>query len=216
MTGNLIIVSAPSGAGKTTIVAEVVRSLAGVRESVSFTSRPPRAAEQDGSHYHFVSEAEFKAMAARGEFLEWAEVHGNLYGTSRRAVDELLAAGEDVVLTIDVQGAANARRVFPDAVSVFILPPSYETLLSRLHARGANRSDDLRVRLGNAQHEIEQYRHFDYIIVNDELTIAVSELAAIILAARCSRPRRAAQAEDILATFKATIVARFGQTSGRK
>lgn len=207
MTGNLIIVSAPSGAGKTTIVAEVVRAVAGVRESISYTSRPPRAGEEHGSHYHFITRPEFEAMAEQGEFLEWAEVHGNLYGTSRRAVDEMLQAGADVVLTIDVQGAANARRAFHDAVSVFILPPSYETLLGRLHTRGANGDEDLRLRVRNARHELQQYRHFDYLIVNDELPQAVGELAAVILAARCRRRRRAAQAEQILNTF--------GQASGR-
>lgn len=205
MTGNLIIVSAPSGAGKTTIVAEVLRQLTGVSSSVSYTSRPPRAGEEDGCHYHFITQAEFETMAARGEFLEWAEVHGNLYGTSRRAVYELLGSGVDVILTIDVQGAANARRAFPDAVSVFILPPSYETLINRLYTRGTNHSEDLRVRIRNAHHEIEQYRYFDYLIINDDLAHAVSELAAIIIAARCRRNRRAPQAELILQTFGRTV-----------
>src|SRR5262245_58515196 len=138
MTGNLIIVSAPSGAGKTTLVGAVIEADERVKESISFTSRPARAGERNGVHYHFVSINEFEAMIGRGEFLEWAEVHGNLYGTSRRLVEELRAAGHDVILTIDVQGAAQARVLFPDAVGVFVLPPSCETLLERLETRGAN------------------------------------------------------------------------------
>lgn len=201
MTGNLFIVSAPSGAGKTTIVGDVLGRVEGVRCSISYTSRPPRAGEVDGRHYHFVAKPVFEAMAEEGEFLEWAEVHGNLYGTSRQAVYELLQSGVDVILTIDVQGAANAKRAFPDAVSIFILPPSYQTLIDRLYTRGANHPDDLRVRVINAQHEIEQYRNFDYLVINDDLTHAVSELAAIITAARCRRVQRAAQAELILQTF---------------
>src|SRR5215831_8444364 len=143
MIGNLFIVSAPSGAGKTTLVGAVVAADTRIRESVSFTSRPARMGEADGVHYHFVSRAEFEAMIERGDFLEWAEVHGNLYGTSRRQVEELRAAGYDVVLTIDVQGAAQARALFPDAVGVFVLPPSRKTLLERLETRGANAAEDL-------------------------------------------------------------------------
>ena len=201
MTGNLIIVSAPSGAGKTTLVAEVVRRVAGVRSSISCTARARRAGEEHGVDYFFVGREEFGAMAARGEFLEWAEVHGNLYGTPRRPIDETLARGEDMILTIDVQGAASARRAFPDAVSVFILPPSYRTLTERLETRGANAAEDLRLRLRNARHELAQYREFDYLVVNEDLARAAAELAAVIVAARCRRARRAPVADRILATF---------------
>jgi guanylate kinase len=201
MVGNLIIVSAPSGAGKTTIVSEALRRDPGIRPSVSFTSRAPRPGEISGVHYHFVSRAEFEAMIARGEFLEWAEVHGRLYGTSRRQVERLRAEGYDVVLTIDVQGANQARGIFADAVSVFILPPSFETMLDRLHVRGANHADDLQVRLQNARTEIAECNKFDYVIINDNLDHAVGELVAILVAERCRRARRLAAVEEILTTF---------------
>lgn len=203
MQGNLIIISAPSGAGKTTIVNEVLPRLEGVRDSISYTSRTPRAGEEHGRDYYFVSRGEFEAMIARDEFLEWAEVHGNLYGTSRLFVSEVLASGQDVVLTIDVQGAAITRRLFPDAVSVFILPPSYEVLLERLHLRDAGQTDD--VRLQNAATELEQYSDYDYLIVNDELESAVQEFIAIILAARCRRSGRAPLAETLLEHFRRNL-----------
>lgn len=202
MNGNLIIVSAPSGAGKTTLVSESLKRDSLVRSSISFTSRPPRAGEEQGVHYHFVSRAEFEAMIARGEFLEWAEVHGNLYGTSRRIVEDFLARGFDVILTIDIQGAAQARKVFPDAVSVFIMPPSLNALVERLENRGTDTADDLQLRLSNALHEIEQYVNFDYVVINEVLERAINELAAIIVAERCRVKRRGRVAEQILQTFR--------------
>ena len=150
MNGNLIIVSAPSGAGKTTLVSEVLKRDNRIKPSVSFTSRRPRNSEQNGVHYNFVAPDEFRAMIERGDLLEWAEVHGNFYGTSRRLVEQLQGEGFDVILTIDVQGAEQARALFPNAVGVFILPPSYQTLLDRLDTRGANSSEDLQTRLRNA------------------------------------------------------------------
>jgi guanylate kinase len=201
MSGNLIIVSAPSGAGKTTLVTEVLNCVPGVRSSISYTSRAPRAGEVDGEHYHFISRTEFDLMIARGEFLEWAKVHENFYGTSYPFVQQLLAAGHDVILTIDVQGAAQVRRYFPASVSVFIMPPSYQVLLSRLDGRGANHPADLALRLQNALDEIAQYSHFDYVVINDELPHAVEELAAIILAERCRAKRRTALVEQIRQTF---------------
>jgi guanylate kinase len=202
MSGNLIIVSAPSGAGKTTLVAEALKRDALVKTSISFTSRPPRAGEEQGVHYYFISRAEFEAMIARGDFLEWAEVHGNLYGTSRRAVEEARAAGFDVILTIDIQGAAQARKLFPDAISVFIMPPSLDALVERLENRGTDTADDLQLRLSNALHEIEQYVNFDYVVINKDLDRAIDELAAIIVAERCRLKRRSRAAEQILQTFR--------------
>ncbi|MBS1789524.1 MAG: guanylate kinase [Acidobacteria bacterium] len=201
MIGNLIIVSAPSGAGKTTLVSEVLQRDSRVRPSVSYTSRAPRDGEENGVHYNFVSRGEFREMIERGDFLEWAEVHGNLYGTSRRLVEQLRVEGNDVILTIDVQGAEQARRLFPDAISVFILPPSYQTLLERLDIRGANASEDLQTRLRNAIDELAQYHNFDYAIINDDLAQATDELAAIILAERCRIHCRGALAEQIIKTF---------------
>jgi guanylate kinase len=201
MQGNLIIVSAPSGAGKTTLVARTLERIEGVLPSISYTARPPRPGEEDAAHYHFVTRAEFERMIARGEFLEWAEVHGNLYGTSRRFVNEQREAGFDVVLTIDVQCAATCRCLFPEAIGVVILPPSRAVLEARLEGRGANQGDDLRVRIANARTELSEYRYFDYLVINDDIDQAIGELVAIIRAERCSRERRAAIVERILKDF---------------
>ena len=201
MIGNLIIVSAPSGAGKTTLVAGALGRDNRARPSISFTSRRPRAGEKQGVHYHFVSRAEFEAMIANGDFLEWAEVHGNLYGTSRRAVEEVRSSGSDVILTIDIQGAAQARQLFPDAVSVFIMPPSLDALAERLESRGTDTAHDRRLRLESALHEMEQYVNFDYVVINDDLNRAINELGAIITAERCRTGRRGEIGARILQTF---------------
>jgi guanylate kinase len=201
MNGNLIIVSAPSGAGKTTLVAGALGRDSRARPSISFTSRRPRADEEQGVHYHFVSRAEFEAMIANGDFLEWAEVHGNLYGTSRRAVEEIRSSGSDVILTIDIQGAAQARELFPDAVSVFVMPPSLDALALRLESRGTDTAQDRRLRLDSALYEMEQYVNFDYIVINDDLDRAIDELVAIITAERCRKARRNEIAARILQTF---------------
>jgi len=201
MIGNLIIVSAPSGAGKTTLVAGALGRDSRARPSISFTSRHPRAGEKQGVHYHFVSRAEFEAMIANGDFLEWAEVHGNLYGTSRRAVEEVRSSGSDVILTIDIQGAAQARQLFPDAVSVFIMPPSLDALAERLESRGTDTAHDRRLRLESALHEMEQYVNFDYVVINDDLNRAINELGAIITAERCRTGRRGEIGARILQTF---------------
>jgi guanylate kinase len=172
-----------------------------VRPSISYTSRRPRAGEEKGVHYHFVSRAEFEAMIANGDFLEWAEVHGNLYGTSRRAVEETRSKGLDAILTIDIQGAAQARKLFPDAISVFIMPPSLDALAERLENRGTDTAHDRRLRLDSALHEMEQYVNFDYVVINDDLNRAIDELVAIITAERCRLVRRREIAARILQTF---------------
>lgn len=201
MNGNLIIVSAPSGAGKTTLVAGALERDNRAQPSISFTSRRPRAGEKRGVHYHFVSRAEFETMIANGDFLEWAEVHGNLYGTSRRAVEETRSAGLDVILTIDIQGAAQARKLFPDAISVFVMPPSLDALAERLENRGTDAAHDRRLRLNSALHEMEQYVNFDYAVINDDLNRAIDELVAIITAERCRTARSHEIATRILQTF---------------
>jgi len=201
MKGNLIIVSAPSGAGKTTLVGEALKRDNQVKTSISFTSRLARTGEEQGVHYHFVSRAEFEAMIADGDFLEWAEVHGNLYGTSRRVVEEARAAGFDVILTIDIQGAAQARNLFPGAIGVFVMPPSLDALAERLENRGTDTVDDQQLRLNNALHEIEQHVNFDYVVINDDLNRAIDELAAIITAERCRLKRRSEIIARILKTF---------------
>ena len=202
MSGNLIIVSAPSGAGKTTLVAEVLRRDERVRPSISYTSRPPRPGELDGQHYHFVTRERFAALIEEGDLLEWALVHGNYYGTGRRAIAQLRGAGYDVILTIDVQGERQIRQAYPDALSIFILPPSYAILVDRLGGRDGAAGPDLRLRLRNAVDEVAQYRYFDYLIVNDQLSEAVAEVAAIIRAGRARRECRAPNAEEILQTFQ--------------
>lgn len=201
MLGNLIIVSAPSGAGKTTLVAGAIGRDNRAQPSISFTSRRSRAGEVQDVHYHFVSRAEFEAMIANGDFLEWAEVHGNLYGTSRRAVEAGRSAGFDVILTIDIQGAAQARKLFPDAISVFVMPPSLDALTRRLENRGTDTAHNRRLRLSNALHEMNQYVNFDYVVINDDLNRAIDELVAIIMAERCRTARRREIATRILQTF---------------
>jgi guanylate kinase len=197
MRGNLIIVTAPSGAGKTTLVARMLERVGGIRPSISFTARPVRPGEKNGVAYHFVSRAEFQTMIDRGEFLEWAEVHGNPYGTSLKAVEDGLNAGLDVVTTIDVQGAERARMIYPDAVSVFILPPTLEALQSRLEARGSDDDGSRRLRLENARHELSHFPRFDYIVINDDLERATCELSAIVRAERCRTRRRSEFAEEL-------------------
>ena len=199
--GSLIIVSGPSGAGKSALAAAVVHRLPAVNFSVSYTTRAPRGRERDGVEYHFVSREEFETLVLSGTLLEWAEVYDNYYGTARTYIDERLAQGEDVLLDIDVQGARTIRNKRPDAVSVFILPPSYETLRVRLESRRLDKDYVIEQRLRIACREIQQYRHYDYLIVNDELNNAVEELEAIILGSRCRMASRAESAESIVATF---------------
>ena len=165
MPGTLFIVAAPSGAGKTTLVSGLLAQDAGVRLSVSYTTRAPRAGEVNGQHYHFVDVATFKAMAGRGEFLEWAEVHGNYYGTSRVWLEAQMNSGTDILLEIDWQGAQQVRKVFPDAVGVFILPPSIEELERRLRGRGTDSEEVIARRVLAAQGEMRHVGEFDYVII---------------------------------------------------
>ena len=198
MPGNLYIVSAPSGAGKTSLVAALLDADPRVRKSVSFTTRAPRAGEVSGREYNFVSVAEFERMRANGEFVESALVHGNHYGTSHQWMSARMAAGEDILLEIDWQGAAQVRRAYADAVGVFILPPSHEALLSRLRGRGTDAPDIIARRLKNAHEEISHLFDFDYVIINDDFDRAASELAAIVVAERLRRARQIERNRDII------------------
>ncbi len=190
--GLLLVVSAPSGCGKTTILKQVMAKISGLEFSVSHTTRQPRVGERDGSDYHFVSKEDFIALRDQqpSGFLEWAEVHGNFYGTSRQNVEALLAAGKDVVLDIDIQGAEQVRKN-AEPVTVFISPPTLAELERRLRGRGTESPEDLAVRLANAEKEMAAAENYRYLIVNDELEQAVRDLQAIITAER--RRRNTAQ-----------------------
>jgi guanylate kinase len=184
MAGTLFIVAAPSGAGKSTLVNALLEREPAISLSVSHTTRPPRAGETYGRHYYFVERAEFEREVAAGVFLEHAEVHGNLYGTSRTRVQELLAQGRDVLLEIDWQGAEQIRRSKPDCVSVFILPPSRAELERRLRGRGSDSAEVIERRLRNSRGEIAHAHQFDYILVNDAFDQALADLQAIVRAVR--------------------------------
>jgi len=187
--GILFVVSSPSGGGKGTLIRNVLDVVPNLSYSVSYTTRAPRNGEVNGREYSFVNPQKFEEMVEAGEFLEWACVHGNLYGTSRRQLAKETAEGLDIILEVDVQGAESVRKLELDSVSIFILPPSYEILRQRLIARGTDTAEELEVRLRNAPKEISHYTDFDYIIINDDVQTSATQLAAIVHAerARCNR-----------------------------
>jgi guanylate kinase len=182
--GNLYIISAPSGAGKTSLVNALVTLLDDLKVSISHTTRPCRPGEADGVNYHFTTGAQFKRMLEEGAFLESAEVFGNYYGTSQHWVREALAAGSDVILEIDWQGAQQVRRLMPEATSIFILPPSRATLQERLNKRGQDPDDVIAQRMAAAISEMSHYAEADYLVVNDHFDTALDELRAILIAGR--------------------------------
>jgi guanylate kinase len=182
--GTLIVVSAPSGAGKTTLVKLLMERDDRVRHSVSFTTRAPRPGEQDGREYNFIDIAAFSAMRDRGDFLEWAEVHGNFYGTSRVWLEEQTKVGHDMLLEIDWQGAQQVRRLFPSAVTIFVLPPSVAELERRLRGRGQDSDDVIQRRVAAALGEMRHVGEFDFVIINKDLQMALDDLAAAVRAAR--------------------------------
>ena len=199
--GILFIVSAPSGAGKTTLVERLVEDVPRLKMSRSYTSRAARQGEHDGVDYNFVARQRFEAMAAAGEFLEWADVFGNLYGTAAADTERLLAAGEDVVLVIDVQGARQVRRGGVEAVTVFVMPPSHAVLEQRLRGRSKDTEDAIQRRLQVARDEIAAFSEYDFIVINDEVPSAVARLEAIVLAERARLKRMRETAETIGRTF---------------
>lgn len=180
--GNLFIVSAPSGAGKTSLCQKLTSVLPSIRHSVSFTTRQPRKGEVNDRDYTFVSEVEFRHMAESGEFVEWAKVHGHLYGTSRRRLEELRNNGIDVILDIDTQGAQVIRKSGNDGVFIFILPPSMDALRERLEKRMSNSPEEIEIRLKRASGEIRDYTLYDYVIVNSDFAEALMELKSIVIA----------------------------------
>jgi guanylate kinase len=200
--GLLVVVSAPSGTGKTTVAEKLVEQMPGLALSRSYTSRPARPGEHDGVDYNFISRQAFEGMAARGEFLEWAEVFGNLYGTGRLETEQRLAAGADLVLVIDVQGARQVRQRLDGTVGIFVLPPSFDVLEQRLRGRSKDPEDAIVRRLDTARREVSAVVEYDYVIINDELDRCVAELAGIIRSERARRVRREAVIKPIVDTFK--------------
>jgi len=197
----VFIISAPSGSGKSTLVNKLLKEVPGLTFSVSYTTRPARGSESNGGCYHFISREEFEAMLAKDEFLEHADVFGNHYGTHRSALDRAQAAGVDLVLDIDVQGAEQLKQRIPDAVSIFILAPSREILEKRLRARSEDSDKVIERRLKDAAREIRNYGQYDYVIINNDLQSSSEALAAIVRAERVRRSRMEPQIQPILATF---------------
>lgn len=197
----VFIVSGPSGSGKSTLVKKLLE-VPGTMLSISCTTRPPRPGEEDGKWYNFVSEEQFARMVARDEFLEHARVFGkHSYGTPKRVLDDARAQGKDLVLEIDVQGAQQVKRKLPDAVAIFILPPSRQELEKRIRARGLDSEEEIARRLDRARQEMQSYSEYDFLVINDDLERAGREIQAIAAASRCRRQRREPQAREILQSF---------------
>lgn len=198
MSGNLFIISAPSGAGKTSLVQALLDINPHIDLSVSYTTRDPRSGEQDGKDYHFVGRGDFLAMAKRGEFLESAEVYGNLYGTSQTWISQEIARGRDILLEIDWQGAAQVRRLFPDCISIFILPPSLQALEQRLKGRGKDNDAVIARRIAAVSADVAHVAEFDYVIINDNLGEALRELDAVALSAKLACARQMSRHQELI------------------
>ncbi len=197
-TGTLFIVSAPSGAGKTSLVKALCERVPGIALSVSHTTRAQRPGEQDGVDYHFVTQEAFAAKRAAGDFLEYAQVFDHFYGTSKSAVEALLAAGKDVILEIDWQGARQVRQWMPQNLSIFILPPSKQALEQRLRGRGQDSEAVIARRMRDAQAEMQHYDEYDYLVINDEFSVALEELRCIVLAQRLRLPTQQAKFTPVI------------------
>jgi guanylate kinase len=202
MRGNLFVVVAPSGAGKTSLVNALLEQEPNIKLSISYTTRAPRAGEQDGRDYHFVSREAFEKMIAADDFLEHASVYGNYYGTSRRWIDNELNGDHDVLLEIDWQGAAQVRRLFPHMVGIFILPPSLAELRKRLESRGKDSPEAIARRTASTREDISHVLEFEYIIVNERFEAALTDLRSIVRAARVSRAQQAVRLASLLDEFK--------------
>jgi guanylate kinase len=202
--GNLFVVAAPSGAGKSSLVKALMEVDARVRPSVSHTTRAPRGQEKHGREYFFVSNDEFDQMVQANAFLEWAHVHGQRYGTSRKAIEERMAEGADVVLEIDFQGALQIKRLFANAVLIFVLPPSWQELESRLHNRGEDAPEIIALRLKNAAEEMAQVNEFDYVIINELFERALFDLKAVVHAQRLKYPAQRRARADVFTALHLT------------
>lgn len=199
ITGSLFIISAPSGAGKTSLVKALLQSGLNLSLSISHTTRPPRSEEVNGRDYHFVGMDMFQNMLRNGEFLESAEVYGNLYGTSQKWINETVAAGQDILLEIDCQGAHQVQQIFPRAVAIFILPPSIDALETRLKTRGQDNPNVIQKRLAAAREEVSHINEFDYVIVNNQLDEALSDLLCVIKAERLRKERQLLKYRSLMA-----------------
>ena len=197
IAGTLFIVAAPSGAGKTTLVGRLMAEDPLVRHSISYTTRAPRHSELDGREYHFIDAQRFLAMRERGEFAEWAEVHDNFYGTSRLWLEQRMHEGHDILLEIDWQGAQQMRRQFPEAVSIFVLPPSIAELERRLRDRGSDSEDVIARRVAAAYGEMRHVDEFDFVIINNDLDVALGEIKAAVCASRLRFARQRARHPDV-------------------
>jgi guanylate kinase len=204
--GILFVVSAPSGGGKGTLIQRVLNKVPDLSYSVSFTTRAPRSGEIDGREYFFVTPEKFEQMVAANEFLEWAYVHSQRYGTSRQQVSREISEGRDIILEVDVQGAASVRELIVDSVSIFILPPSFEVLKQRLKARGTDSLEELDLRMRNAPRELEHYSAFQYLIINQDADRAADDLRAIIQAERTRLSRQESQIKKIVNAFTASEI----------
>ena len=202
MKGILFIITSPSGGVKGTLIKEILQTTENISYSVSFTTRKMREGEVHGKDYFFVSTDEFENLVRQGDFLEYANVHGNFYGTLQRQVKMETESGRDIILEIDVQGAESVKAKMPDAVSVFILPPSYEVLRNRLISRRTESEADLQIRLNNAKTEVKYYKQFDYVIINEEKTKAAENLRSVISAERLRSVRQTEDVESIINSFK--------------
>ncbi len=199
--GSLFVIAAPSGAGKTTLTRMALAQSSRLALSISTTTRAPRPGEENGVHYHFVSVETFCQMQAAGDFLESAEVHGNFYGTSRQGIESLLAADRDVILEIDWQGAQQVRKVYPESVGVFILPPSFDVLETRLQGRGQDSTEIIARRVANAREELAHLNEFPYVIINENLEEALAELLAVFAAARVRLDNQSHRHAALIASY---------------
>ena len=199
--GILFVVSSPSGGGKGTLIQRVLNKVPNLSYSVSFTTRAPRNGEVDGREYFFVTPEKFEQMVDANEFLEWAQVHCKFYGTGRQQVYREISQGRDIILEVDVQGAASVRALMADSVSIFILPPSFEVLRQRLQSRGTDSPEELDLRLRNAPTELKDYAAFQYLIVNDDADRAAEQMAAIVMAERTRLSRQEPQVKHVVEAF---------------
>ncbi|MEP6637626.1 MAG: guanylate kinase [Acidobacteriota bacterium] len=199
--GILFVVSSPSGGGKGTLIRRVLNTVPNLSYSVSYTTRTPRNGEVNGREYFFVTHEQFEAMITAGDFLEWARVHGKLYGTSRQQVSREISEGRDIILEVDVQGAASVRRLIPDAVTIFILPPSLGVLRKRLIARGTDSAEELELRLRNAPEELKNYKSFDFVIINKNVERASGQLESVVHAERARPTRQEAHIQRVIESF---------------